>query len=117
MTPPRHAPYLSVEHVRGGMTEEYETAVDAEQDANPLGLSIAGGVLGTVTGLKRGGVPGAVVGGLAGGTVGYLLGATADSPATVPEDRDPISLDVSDPHESEGDAAEGDADDEGGDDA
>ena len=98
------------------MTEAHETAVEAEQDANPLGLSIAGGFVGTVTGLKRGGVPGAVLGGLAGGTVGYLVGATADSPATVPGDgdRDPISLDVSDPHEDDesGDDADGDETDE-----
>lgn len=99
------------------MAEEYETAVDAEQDANPLGLSVAGGFLGTVAGLKRGGVPGAVVGGLAGGTVGYLVGATGESPATAPEDgdREPISLDVSDPHED--DAADDDAADERDDDA
>lgn len=91
------------------MTEEHETAVDAEQDANPVGLSVAGGFLGTVAGLKRGGVPGAVLGGLAGGTVGYLVGATGEPPAAPPadSDRDPISLDVSDPD---------DADDERGDD-
>lgn len=91
----------------GGVTEHQRDVVtETEKSPNPVALSLVGGFVGTVTGLKRGGVPGAVVGGFVGGTAGYLSGASlgdGESTATTPgSDTEPISVGVS------GDSGEGD---------
>lgn len=83
---------------RTGMVEETTGDPVTETDCpNPVALSIAGGAVGTITGLKRGGIPGAITGGLVGGTVGYVSGAVSGDPTTVvenpPTDSDPISID------------------------
>jgi hypothetical protein len=93
------------------MTEQqHEVAPETEQNANPAALSLVGGFVGTVTGLKRNGISGAVVGGLVGGTVGYVGGASLneDGSATPePEiDTEPVSVTVSDASDDD------DADDE-----
>jgi hypothetical protein len=77
-----------------------DATVDAtprtDAEPNPVALSLAGGAVGTIGGLRRGGLPGAVAGGLVGGTVGYLAGAvsceTTRSSGTVDSGGDPIEI-------------------------
>jgi hypothetical protein len=87
------------------MAQEHERRVVEEPGVDPVALSLAGGFVGTVTGLKKGGVGGAVVGGLVGGTTGYVLGAAAEGSDPVRPDADtgPVSVSI-----DEGDGAEGD---------
>jgi len=80
------------------MTTETTAASVTETDCgNPIALSVAGGAVGTITGLKRGGIPGAITGGLVGGTVGYVSGVVSRDGMVVvedpPTDGDPISID------------------------
>ena len=90
------------------MNNETERNEAEKPDVNPVALSLTGGFVGTVTGLKRGGVGGAVVGGLIGGTAGYVAGAAADetTPPTADSDVEPISIDVDEADDGEG--ADGD---------
>lgn len=107
------------------MTEQqHEVAAETEPSGNPAALSLVGGFVGTVTGLKRNGVPGAVVGGLVGGTVGYVSGASLNdegSATPAPDiDTEPVSVTISDEDDEDDDAGdeghaedgESDADDE-----
>jgi uncharacterized membrane protein len=73
----------------------------ADTAPNPVALSLTGGAIGTITGLRRGGLPGAITGGLVGGTAGYLVGAAGGAqsidiaePADV---SDPISIETDEP--------------------
>ena len=88
-----------------GMEDETTTTAGTDADSpNPVALSLAGGAVGTITGLKRGGLPGAITGGLVGGTVGYVTGAVTSEESSVDIDAaesEPISID---PTESSGDA-------------
>lgn len=101
------------------MTEhDNDVTTEAESTPNPAALSLVGGFVGTVTGLKRSGVPGAVVGGFVGGTVGYLTGASVgdeEAATALPEgDSEPISVGVPDDsgeEDTEDGAVEDDADD------
>lgn len=95
----------------GDMTEE--TSVDPLEEtdcANPVGLSLAGGAVGTITGLKRGGVPGAIAGGLVGGTVGYVSGAVSRDATTVVDDPpaadEPIHIEAAEAPPTDSEAAE-----------
>jgi hypothetical protein len=74
--------------------EEFEATPDEPSAAK---LSLVGGFLGTVSGLKRGGPGGAVLGGLVGGTTGYLTGAALDerSPSQYTDPSDgPLEISV-----------------------
>jgi hypothetical protein len=94
-----------------------DAAVDAtprtDAEPNPVALSLAGGAVGTIGGLRRGGLPGAVAGGLVGGTVGYLAGAvsceTTRSSGTVDSGGDPIEITPFD--DGDADASEAGSDD------
>ncbi|MBB6644899.1 hypothetical protein [Halobellus ruber] len=99
------------------MSQEHEH--DARTaDVSPVGASLAGGFLGTVTGLRKSGVGGAVVGGLVGGTVGYVAGAAVDtsSPLAPSTDVEPISIST-DGDDDAADEADDDAADEADDEA
>jgi len=78
---------------------EFDHGAHGSTDADAAKLSLAGGFVGTVTGLKRGGLGGAVVGGLVGGTFGYVAGAAvSESHERIPLDDgpEPIQVDVDD---------------------
>ncbi len=94
------------------MAQEHEQdGTDVEM--NPIGTSLVGGFLGTVTGLKKGGAGGALIGGLVGGTAGYVAGAAAEE-GSRPEpsvDVDPVTIPTG--NEEDGDDAD-EADGEGG---
>lgn len=96
--------------------QQHDVSAEAESNVSPTALSLVGGFVGTVSGLKRNGVPGAVLGGLVGGTVGYVSGASLNGDATSgPEiDTEPVSVTVADEENSGTDLKEdmGDADDE-----
>lgn len=93
--------------------QQHETATETESNPSPAALSLVGGFVGTVSGLKRNGVAGAVVGGLIGGTVGYVSGASLNDEATAGPDieTEPVSVTVADDEDDDTDADE-DADDE-----
>lgn len=78
-------------------TTEDHTGTDSP---NPVSLSVVGGAVGTITGLKRGGLPGAVAGGLVGGTVGYVSAAASCGTTAVdeepPAESEPISIETAD---------------------
>jgi hypothetical protein len=80
------------------VSEQHDTADNVTDETGPVTLSVVGGFVGTVTGLKRGNLPGAVVGGFVGGTVGYLAGASSRTVDPTPGSgrADPISIDVGD---------------------
>lgn len=96
--------------------QQHDVAPETESNANPAALSLVGGFVGTVTGLKRNGISGAVVGGLVGGTVGYVSGASLndDGSATpAPEvDTEPVSVTVSDDESASEETTDADEDDE-----
>lgn len=81
------------------MTEhQHDVTAETEQSTNPVALSLVGGFVGTVTGLKRHGVPGAVVGGLVGGSVGYVGGTALnrESMESMSEAAEPVTVSVAD---------------------
>ena len=109
---------MYVEILRTCMAHEHDSDTAEEPKLNPVGLSVAGGFLGTVTGLKKGGVGGAVLGGLVGGTAGYVAGAAANgTDRRVPDidtDVEPISIETDEEGDEDADADEhedADADD------
>jgi len=99
---------------------------DYEDDASDAGgltaikLSLVGGFVGTLAGLKRRGLGGAVVGGLLGGTAGYAAGAAMDG--STPDDEwedpladvrdDPVTVDVGSDDDGGFDFDAGDEEDE-----
>ena len=91
---------MYVEILQTRMAHEHDSDTAEESNVSPVGLSVAGGFLGTVTGLKKGGVGGALVGGLVGGTAGYVAGAAAEgTDGRVPDidaDVEPISIETGD---------------------
>ena len=85
--------------------EEFEATPDEPSAAK---LSLVGGFLGTVSGLKRGGPGGAVLGGLVGGTAGYLTGAALDesSPSQYTDPSDgPLEISVGDEADDDAESA------------
>ena len=91
------------------MEQEHERGSKAA-DVNPVGTSLVGGFLGTVTGLRKGGVGGAVIGGLVGGTAGYVAGAAADASPSPTADEDVESITISTDNDDEDDGDEPDTD-------
>lgn len=96
------------------MEHEYGSDVSDEPDVNPVKLSLVGGALGTITGLKAKGVGGAVVGGLVGGTAGYVAGSAAtDDGLGTPGGVEPIDVAIGEDDDDASDGhADGDEDDE-----
>jgi len=94
-------------------TSENHTDTDTP---NPVALSVVGGAVGTITGLKRGGLPGAVAGGLVGGTVGYVSAAASCGKTAVGDEpsaeNEPISIETADEDATDEDATDEDATDE-----
>lgn len=105
---------MYVEILQTRMAHEHDSDTAEESNVSPVGLSVAGGFLGTVTGLKKGGVGGAILGGLVGGTAGYVAGAAAEgTDRRVPDidaDVEPISIETGD--EGDEDEAADDHEDE-----
>lgn len=87
------------------MGHEYERNHAEEPDVNPVALSLTGGFIGTVSGLKKGGVGGAVLGGLVGGTAGYVTGAVVNENDSLSADHDrgPVSIAVDEEDDVDGD--------------
>ena len=73
------------------MQHDFEDDTAEESGLTAVKLSLVGGFVGTLTGLKRRGLSGALLGGLAGGTAGYAAGSTLESGDTVEEWEDPLS--------------------------
>jgi hypothetical protein len=100
-----------------GFGEEHDDA-----DVDPAKLSLVGGFVGTVSGLKRGGPGGALIGGLVGGTAGYVTGAALSGTTGSEYDHGdghdsadgPITIDV-DEEGAEGDDGDGSDDGDAGD--
>jgi hypothetical protein len=72
------------------MEHEYEDDAADADGLTAVKLSLVGGFVGTLAGLKRRGLGGAVVGGLVGGTAGYAAGAALDGSSTADEWDDPL---------------------------
>ena len=73
------------------MEHDYDDGASDGSGLTAVKLSLVGGIVGTLAGLKRRGVGGAVVGGLLGGATGYAAGAALDGPDTVEEWEDPLA--------------------------
>ena len=73
------------------MQHDFEDDTAEESGLTAVKLSLVGGFVGTLTGLKRRGLSGALLGGLAGGTAGYAAGSALEGGDTVEEWEDPLS--------------------------
>ncbi|MEF8851846.1 MAG: hypothetical protein V5A44_07840 [Haloarculaceae archaeon] len=73
------------------MEHDFEDDASDASGLTAVKLSLVGGFVGTLAGLKRRGIGGAVVGGLVGGTAGYVAGAALDGPGTPDEWEDPLA--------------------------
>jgi hypothetical protein len=116
---------IYVEHVRFHMQHDFADDATDNSGLTAVKLSLVGGFLGTLSGLKRRGLTGAFLGGLAGGTVGYVAGAALAEGEAVEEWSDPLSDDhlegtgvgvVTDEEDSEDDGDNEHGEDEAGDD-